>query len=133
MFCREQAAQVRGHLDELRARGADLAVIGNGTPKQAASFVRDRAPGLTVLVDPSLKAYEAAGLKRSVGALFRPSVLKSAWRAMSSGHGQGLTQGDPWQQGGVLVIGKGGELRYAYVSQAPGDHPPIEDVLAALP
>lgn len=133
MFCREQAAQVRGHLPELQAKGADLVVIGNGTPAQAARFVRDRAPDLTVLVDPDLAAYRAAGLKRSVGALFRPSVLKSAVRALASGHGQGLTQGDPWQNGGVLVVDRGGALRWAYVSQTPGDHPPIGDVLAALP
>src|SRR5690606_34517699 len=125
--------QLRGRLSELHARGAELAVVGNGTPAQAARFVRERAPDVTVLVDPGLKAYEAAGLKRSVGALLRPSVLGNAWRALRAGHGQGLTQGDPWQQGGVLVVGQGGDLRYAYVSQAPGDHPPLEDVLAALP
>ena len=27
MFCREQAAQVRGHLGEIRSKGADLVVV----------------------------------------------------------------------------------------------------------
>ena len=36
------------------------------------------------------------------------------------------------QQGGVLVIGPGNELRYAYKSGEAGDHPDPAEVLAAI-
>ncbi|MDH3214324.1 MAG: SDR family NAD(P)-dependent oxidoreductase, partial [Myxococcales bacterium] len=41
-------------------------------------------------------------------------------------------QGDPWQLGGVFVIRPGGDLTYRYVSREAGDHPPVEEILAAL-
>jgi hypothetical protein len=43
-----------------------------------------------------------------------------------------FAQGDPWQLGGVLVIRPGGELTYRQASREAGDHPPVEEILAAL-
>ena len=41
----------------------------------------------------------------------------------------GKTQGKPDQQGGVLVVGADGRVRYGYASEVAGDHPPVEKVL----
>jgi hypothetical protein len=35
--------------------------------------------------------------------------------------------------GGVLVVMQGGRVVYRYLSRAAGDHPPLTEVLAALP
>ena len=40
--------------------------------------------------------------------------------------------GDPWQQGGVIVVRPGGEIAYRFASRESGDHPRIDDVLAPL-
>jgi NAD(P)-dependent dehydrogenase (short-subunit alcohol dehydrogenase family) len=56
----------------------------------------------------------------------------NALRALRSGSRQTGVEGDPWQLGGVFVLRPGGELAYRYVSAEAGDHPPLDDVLAAL-
>jgi hypothetical protein len=98
----------------------------------AADFQRERAPDLEVLVDPGREAYRALGLKHGLGATFSWATIQNAGRAWRKGFRQGRTQGDPWQQGGVFVVGPGPVTRFAHVSQASGDHPAIQDVLAAL-
>jgi peroxiredoxin len=123
---------LRGVLPQIRARGAELVVVGNGQPFHAVHFREDHNIDFPLLVDPELKAYQAAGLRRGVKTAIKAGVLKNAWRAMRGGYRQGRTQGDPWQQGGVFIITPDGQVKYSYVSQEAGDHPAPEDVLAAL-
>jgi hypothetical protein len=52
-------------------------------------------------------------------------------RATKAGFRQGKTQGDPWQQGGVLVVRRGGALEWGYASATAGDHPPLDAVFEA--
>jgi peroxiredoxin len=133
MFCREQVAQLRGHLDAIRAKGAELVVVGNGTAKMAAAFRKDFGVEVPLLVDPGLKAYGAAGLKRGFFTVMNPAVLARGARTMAHGFKQGSMQGDAFQQGGAFVIDKGGAVRYAFVSDGAGHHPPPEELVAALP
>ncbi len=132
MFCREQVAQLRDRVDDIRARGAELAIVGNGAPNFAAAFREDFDLDGPLLVDPDLRAYRAAGLRRGRVELLSPRLPGNALRALRSGQRQGAVQGDPWQLGGVFVIRPGGELAYRYASREAGDHPPVEDILAAL-
>lgn len=126
---------MRDHLHEIRARGADLVIVGNGAPSFAAAFRQDfrlDVPGVVLLTDPDLVAYRAAGMRRGRVELLSPRVPLNAIRAYRSGARQGSIQGDPWQLGGVLVIRPGGDLTYRYVSSEAGDRPPLGPVLAAL-
>ncbi len=132
MFCREQVAQLRDRIDEIRARGAELVIVGNGSPSFASAFREDFALDCPLLVDPELRAYRAAGLRRGRVELLSPRLPLNALRAFASGARQGAIQGDPWQLGGVFVIRPGGELVYRYVSREAGDHPPVGEILAAL-
>jgi hypothetical protein len=132
MLCREQVAQLRDALPSIRARSARLVIVGNGTPAMAAEFRRERASDLEILVDPALEAYRALELRRGPGATFSWETLKNARRAWKAGFRQGRTRGDPWQQGGVFVLGPGALTRFVHVSRAAGDHPDTRDVLAAL-
>lgn len=124
---------MRGRLDEIRARGAELVVVGNGTPRMAAAFRAEQQVTFPVLVDPGLAAYKAAGLKRGVLTTFSPATVVRGIGAWRGGFRQGATQGDPWQQGGAFVLERGGAVRYAFVSDAAGHHPPPDELLAALP
>ena len=107
-------------------------IVGNGSPHFAAAFREDFELDCPVLVDPELRAYRAAGLRRGRVELLSPRLPLNALRALRSGSRQTGVQGDPWQLGGVFVIRPGGELAYRYVSREAGDHPPVEDVLTAL-
>lgn len=123
---------MRGHLTEIRAKGAELVVVGNGQPFMARQFRDEQKLDFPLLVDPGLKAYKAAGLKRGVISTLNPMAALRGVRAMSHGFFQGSMQGDAWQQGGAFVIGKDGEVRYSYVSSGGGDHPDPRDLVAAI-
>lgn len=124
--------QVHREIDRIHDAGAELVVIGNGAPNFIAGF-RDvtsyRGPLYT---DPSLKVFEAAQLERGVGKTIDPRGLLGGVRAFAKGHRQGRTQGDQWQQGGVLVIAKSGDIKWQHVSQRPGDNASNASILAAL-
>ena len=123
---------MRDALPAIRRHGAELVIVGNGRPEHAADF-RDREKVKSPLfVDPELRAYQAAGLKRSILSTLSPGVIGRGIRAFAAGKRQGATQGDPWQQGGVFVIRPGNTVDYAYVSQEAGDHPDPAEVIAAL-
>jgi NAD(P)-dependent dehydrogenase (short-subunit alcohol dehydrogenase family) len=134
MFCREQVAQLRDRLPELRAAGANVAVIGNGSAEFARAFRDDLALGddVSLLVDPELRSYRAAEMRRGRSELLSPRLASNALRAMREGYRQGAVQGDPFQLGGVLVIRPDGALTYRHVSRVAGDHPPLDEVIAAL-
>ncbi len=132
MFCREQVAQLRDNLKAIRARGAELVVVGNGRPDQAADFRAEQQLTFPLFVDPELHAYAAAGLKRSIMSAISPRVFGHALRAFRAGKRQSWTQGDPWQQGGVFIIRPDGKVPFAYVSEEAGDHANLTDILAAL-
>lgn len=94
----------------IQAAGGDLVIIGSGTPEQAKTFAEEESLGralgggreIFVVTDPTLEAYRRAGMKR--GLLATLAGFGNGLRAFRAGHRQGLTKGDPWQQGGVVVV-----------------------------
>ena len=123
---------MRDRIDDIRARGAELVIVGNGAASFARAFREDFALDGPLLVDPELRAYRAAGLRRGRVELLSPRLPGNALRALRAGARQAGVQGDPWQLGGVFVIHPGGELRYRHLSREAGDHPPVGQVLSAL-
>ena len=123
---------MRDRIDEIRARGAELVIVGNGAPSFAAAFREDYELDCPLLVDPELRAYRAAGLRRGRVEALSPRMPWNAIRALRAGSRQGTVQGDVWQLGGVFVIRPDGRLTYRHASREAGDHPPIGDILAAL-
>ncbi len=123
---------MRDRIDEIRDRGAELVIVGNGATFFAAAFREDYDLDCPLLVDPELRAYRAAGLRRGRVEVLSPRLPLNALRALSAGYRQGETHGDTWQLGGVFVIRPDGGLLYRYVSRVAGDHPPVAEILAAL-
>ena len=123
---------MRDRADEIASRGATLAIIGNGAANFAAAFREDFELTGPLFVDPELRAYRAAGLRRGRVELLSPSLPAAGLRALRAGYRQTGVEGDPWQLGGVFVIRAGGDLAYAQRSKDAGDHADIDDILAAL-
>ena len=98
----------------------------------AAAFAAEWAGPHPVLSDPSRAVFAAAGMRRSLFATLHWRLLVNAWRAFRSGFRQGKVQGDPWQQGGVLVLDAQGAVRHRQVDRAGGDVLDLEAVLAAV-
>ena len=123
---------MRDRIGDIRGRGAELVVIGNGAPHFAAAFREEMALDCPLLVDPELQAYRAAGLRRGRVELLSPRLPWNALRALRQGFRQRGVQGDPWQLGGVLVVRPDGALTYRQISREAGDHAPVDTVVAAL-
>ncbi len=123
---------MRDRVDEIRDLGAELVVVGNGAMNFAAAFREDYQLDSPLLVDPELRAYRAAGLRRGRVEALSPRMPLNAVRALISGSRQGSVQGDLWQLGGVFVIRPGGELAYRYLSEVAGDHAPVDEILESL-
>lgn len=119
-------------LKAIRGHGAELVIVGNGRAEQAADFRAAQHLSSPLFVDPELRAYRAAGLKRGVLSTFSLRSTAHGWRALRAGKRQGWTQGDPWQQGGVFVITPAGHVAFSYVSREAGDHPEPAVVVAAV-
>ncbi len=117
---------------EWRKNGAEIVLIGSGTRAFAQAFREDFDLQEPVLIDPDLRAYRAAELRRGRVELASPKLFTNALRALGSGARQTGVQGDPWQLGGVFVFAAGGELRFRYASREAGDHAAPEDIAAAL-
>jgi hypothetical protein len=97
----------------------------------ARDFVESQGLASPVWTDPRRESYRHLGFVRSWKALLDPRTFRFGLRAFRKGFRQGPTQGDPHQQGGVLVVEAGGKPVYGYASEVPGDMPPTEEVLAA--
>lgn len=123
---------MRGEIDEIEARGASLVIIGNGSAEFARAFRADLDLRGTILIDPDLVSYRAAGLRRGRAEILSPRLWTNAARAFQAGYRQNSVEGDPWQLGGIFVIRPGGDLLYQYRSREAGDHPDPADILSSL-
>lgn len=118
---------------EIERRGAVLRIVGTGEPRWAKIFAEELGLEGSVFTDPERILYDALNLKRGVSRTLSVRSLPHLMRAFSEGHRQTRTRGDRWQQGGAIVVGTDGDIRYAYRSRISGDHAPLDDVLAAIP
>ena len=111
-----------------------MAVIGSGIPAMAKAFgERIGLPAdLPVLSDSKREAYKLAGFTRSIRSTFSLRALVNHLRARRKGFRQGRLAGDPWQQGGTIIVAPSGEVLFEYRSKTPGDHAAPDRLVAAL-
>jgi hypothetical protein len=124
-----QVHRERGRIVE---KGADLVFVGNGSREQARAFREEFGIAAPLYVDPERRAYAALGMRRGLGPRAALATARNSLRALRAGFRQVGVQGDAWQLGGVLVVRPGGVVAYRYLSAAAGDHPPVDDLLAAI-
>ncbi|MDX2086736.1 MAG: peroxiredoxin-like family protein [Kofleriaceae bacterium] len=124
--------QLHRSIHAIHAAGAELIVIGNGSPSFIDGFREQTHYDGAVYTDPSLEVFKAAELKRSVARTLDPRSLGKAFKALAGGQRQGRTQGDPWQQGGVLAIAPDGTIKFAHASERPGDNASGAAIVSAI-
>jgi hypothetical protein len=126
---------VRPLAEDLAARGVAVVFVGNGALRWARAFDEEfalTAAGAMVVTDPTRASYRAAGLARSMWRTLGPRALASSLRMRVRGFRQVGLHGDPWQQGGTLVVARGGHVVYRHANAHTGDHAPVADVRAAV-
>ena len=124
--------QLHRSIDDIHRAGAELVVIGSGTPSFIAGFREATDFAGPIYTDPSLAVYRAAELERGLLKTFSPLAIGKTLSALGRGARQGRTQGDAFQQGGVLVIAPGGKLVWRHISKFAGDNARAAKVVAAL-
>ena len=114
--------------------GANLVLIGQGTPRQAAHFRRRQGIQVPVLADEERVSYEAAGAKSAgVFDLWHPKVVaKGAVTGVREKTIQTRTIGDANQLGGALVIAPDGKVIWSHMSEDASDNASPEEILAAV-
>ena len=132
MFCKEQVSSFLPQVGRIRSLGAELHFIGTGDTFFARGFRDEYQVPVPIYVDPERKTYQALGFARTARSTVSRRVLRNARRAMAAGHHQTKTQGDAWQQGGVMVVLTGGRVAYSQASAVAGDHPDVDEVVGAL-
>jgi len=123
-----------GERADFKAAGANLVLIGQGTPRQAAEFRRRQGIQLPVLADEGRVSYKAAGTKvGGVSDLIGPkSVIKGVMASARTRRMQTRTIGHPAQLGGTLVIAPGGTVAWSHVAEDASDNAPPAEILAAI-
>ena len=112
--------------------GADVIVVGNGSPSFIDGFRETTGFTGPIYTDPSLEVFQAAQLKRGIGTLLNLGAAMRTVGALRRGFRQGRTQGDATQQGGVLVIATDSRVLWHHVSNGPGDNAKPADIARAL-
>ncbi len=124
--------QVHRERQAIRDAGGEVYLIGNGASNFIEGFRETTKYDGPIYTDPSLEVFKAAELKRGVLKTFNPLAHGKTIGAFARGHRQGTTKGDPFQQGGVLIVAPDNTVKWHHASSRPGDNAEPGEIVAAL-
>lgn len=125
-------AQLRLAKQRIQDAGAEVVVVGSGRPEQARDFASAVGFDGPIYCDKTLEAYKEAGLKRGVLRTFNPKSMINAVRAFFGGNRQGRTQGDPWQQGGLIFVTPDGKVHFHHADGVAGERPDVPRLIEVV-
>jgi len=126
-------AQLRRNKESFEKAGAQVVLVGMGTPSESAEFAAKFKVPFPMVADPEKKLYRKFELKRmSTLGFLSPSLALKGVAAMVGGHGLGMPQGDVRQLPGVFIIDTAGEIVFSHFSSNPADHPDAKTIIDAL-
>lgn len=134
LACAEQVSLLSPRLHEFSAMGLECVLVGNGAANFIDGFAQRtglRDKSATVVTDPSLAIYNAAGMVHSKMGAFGPMAWPGFVRARVQGFRNWFGEGDPAQQGGAFVLDEAGVVTFHAVSRFLGDQVDPDAVHAA--
>ncbi len=132
LLCFEQAADLMSIAPLVVQSGARLCVIGNGNPLHAQVFRDESKLDADVYTDPGRLLYRRLAMRRGLLSTVNPTSTRHAKRAYERGFRQKGTRGDPWQQGGVLVVATDGSVAFVQRFNVAGDPMDLIEVQRAV-
>ena len=124
---------MRRNKKSIEKAGAQVVLVGMGTPSESAEFAAKFNISFPIVADPQKKLYRKFELKQmSTLGFFSPSVALKGVAAIVGGHGIGMPQGDVRQLPGVFIINTAGQIIFSHFSNNPADHPDAKTILAAI-
>lgn len=130
--------KVRKHHAEIRALGAEVLAIGQGTGREAADFCGEVGVSFPCVGDPDRESYRAYGLERThfLSMILKPFVTAPAlaWRRSRRANLDRARSphSDVLQLPGVIVVDTQGMIRFQHRSVDTDDFPEIRLVMDAL-
>jgi len=125
---------LRRNKKNIEKAGAQVVLVGMGTPSESAEFAAKFNVPFPIVADPGKKLYRKFELKQmSTLGFFSPSVALKGVAAIVGGNGIGRPQGDVRQLPGVFIINTAGQIVFSHFSGNPADHPDLKTILAAFP
>lgn len=132
LFCRQQIAAITPLRERVRSLGAELVVIGHGSLDETRAFRDEQAVAFPLFTDLTRQAYRALDMRRDPRSILTLGVLARSVKAWARGFRQTRIAGNPFQQGGVVVIAPTGVERYRFISREAGEHAPSADILKSI-
>jgi hypothetical protein len=130
MFCAQQVAGFRPHARELREKGIDTYVIGNGAPNFAKGFAERMGGDIPIFSDEKRVTYQSLEMHRGACTFMHPGVIVRGATAIFR-YRQRRTMGDNTQQGGTIVVRPDGTMSYKFLSLYAGHQARPKDIVAA--
>ncbi len=124
-------AQLCQRQSEFQSRGVDVLTITFSSMGYARVWSQQVCPQFPLLVDQDHTLYRLYGLERSLASVWSPRALWRAVQLIRAGQRWQGFRGDVTEQGGDVLVGASGIVRYIYVSRDPSDRPSVDDLLAA--
>ena len=113
--------------------GAQVVIVGLGTPEQSEEFKNKFQVPFPIISDPEKILYGAFGLKQmSPLGFLSPSLFAKSLSTMAKGHVMGIPAGDVRQLPGVFVINTDGRIEFSHYARDPADHPDPDTILEIL-
>jgi peroxiredoxin len=126
-------AQLRTRRIEFKEAGADVVLVGMGTPAECAAFLRKFDVPFPMIADARQALYRRFHLQRmSPLAAFSPTVAVKGLAAMARGFGIGKPVGDILQLPGAFVIDSEGRIVFSHQPSGPTDYAAPDTLLQAL-
>ena len=109
-----------------------VVLIGNGPASALAPFIREmglEGRRLTVVTDPSLASFRAAGMARP--RMHGVRAVVETVLALGAGYRPRRQAGDLMQLGGAVLVDETGRLVYRHRGRSPGDLADSSDIVQA--
>jgi peroxiredoxin len=126
-------AQLRRNRVRFEKAGANLLLVGMGTPGECSDFKNKFDVPFPMVSDPEKKLYQAFELKQMPPwKALSPALALKGISAVARGHGLGIPVGDVRQLPGVFVIDRKGSVAFSWPADDPSGHPSVEEILSAV-
>jgi peroxiredoxin len=115
---------IRGH-DAWAAQGLRMIAVFQSPASSIATYVRRQDAPFPIVADPAMELYRRYHVEQRWTAMFTPSVLLNAARAMKVGMLPGRVEGPVHRVPADFLIREDGVIDVAYYGTDVGDHVPL--------
>ncbi|HEY5859060.1 MAG TPA: AhpC/TSA family protein, partial [Actinomycetota bacterium] len=134
------ARRLTTELDEYRAAGLSVFIVGQGEPARASAYAHEHGITVPLLLDPTADVYRAYGVGHwqpeqllfdaPAEYLAHPRALGQSLLEARRAEGRPMVD-DPWRASGEFIIGQNGTVRLGFSYQYCEDFPDPRVLTAA--